>query len=78
MSTELRQFNYAQELYLTSLTGAYRRSKIRYPSLWSGRDPDICSKKKQGAVRRHRPFFRDPQALRRAGMICCAIPANSR
>lgn len=44
MSTELRQFNYAQELYLTSLTGAYRRSKIRYPSLWSGRDPEVAEK----------------------------------
>lgn len=44
MSTELRQYNNAQELYLQSIRAAWSRSQIRYPSMWSGRDPDVEAK----------------------------------
>lgn len=44
MSQELRQYNQAPELYLQSITAAYRREVIRHPSLWLARDPESESK----------------------------------
>ncbi len=40
MSQDLRQYNAAPELYLSALTSAWHREKVRHPSLWLARDPD--------------------------------------
>lgn len=59
MATELRQYNQAQQLYLTALTSAYRRSQLYQPSVWLGQEPEIDEK-----------MLRDPDIAHAVGFRC--------
>ncbi|NND85492.1 MAG: hypothetical protein HKN46_10135, partial [Acidimicrobiia bacterium] len=73
MSSELLQYNQAPELYLHSLTSAWRRDRIRHGSHWHARDPEAAAKMLRNPTIAHAVNHRTSLA---AGRDWALIPRN--